>query len=118
MTLETAIEENTIAINQLIERLGTLTVGNITTTASYQKQKAIVDEVLTPDTPVNIAADPNCREVLREKFLTARNTNAVLATKVLKGLLEEYEVSTAKDLALEAVPNFIERFGQEMDKAA
>ena len=118
MTLETAIEENTIAINQLIERLGTLTVGNITTTAGYQKQKAIVDEVLTPDTPVNIAVDPNCREVLREKFIAARNVNAVLATKVMKSLLEEYEVSTAKDLSLEAVPNFIERFENDMEKAA
>jgi len=118
MTLETAIAENTNAINQLIERLGALSINANTKPIDYNRQKAIVDEPLQPEKPVKIATDPNCREVLREKFIAARNVNAVLATKILKRLLQEYEVNTAKDLSLEAIPNFIDRFENEMSEAA
>jgi hypothetical protein len=67
-------------------------------------------------TKVEVVKNPEVREMLRAKLISARQQDAAVATHTMKSLLSEYDVTSAKDLALEAIPNFIERFDHAIEK--
>jgi hypothetical protein len=116
MTLETAIEENTAAIQELITQIGHLAA--LPTTYAEQKAKQAEPMVVSkPElTKVEVVKNPEVREMLRAKLISARQQDAAVATHTMKSLLSEYDVTSAKDLALEAIPNFIERFDHAIEK--
>jgi len=115
MTLETVIEQNTHAIQQLISKLELLAAPN-----EYRRAKAVVEEPqiapqITPKPePVavgSVTQHPSYKE-LTERLLTVSKINRTGAMAQLRKVMSEYDVTHVKDLAPEALPKVLNRFNE------
>ena len=115
MTLETAIEQNTHAIQQLISKLEILAAPN-----EYRRAKAVVEEPQIepqiapkpePATMGSVTQHPSYKE-LTERLLTVSKINRTGAMAQLRKVMSEYDVTHVKDLAPEALPKVLNRFNE------
>lgn len=111
MSLEQEIAANTAAINDLIAKLSQMSEVN-----RYRQQKAIEDEPpINEPIAVTEAPAPSAEELTQQLIDRVKEVHKKASKESItyfERVLEEFDVTSAKDLSVEALPNALRRYNE------